>query len=141
MSKQFLISVVVLFLLSFGLGFVVHGLLLSGDYDPLAKAGVFRLPEAARQYLPFMLLAHLLFAVGLTWIYRQGVNATKPFLGQGLRFGLGVAVLATIPTYLIYYAVTPLPAGLVLKQIGFDTGAVVLMGIAVAALNQPAKAS
>ncbi len=139
MNKQFWISVAVMFVLAMALGFGVHGVLLHQDYDPLAQAGVFRTPEAAQQYFPFMLLAHLLFAVGFTWIYRQGVDAGKPFLGQGVRFGLGVAVLATIPTYLIYYVVTPLPAVLVVKQIVFDTIAIVLMGVAVAALNQPPK--
>lgn len=136
MNKKFLISVVVMFLLSFVFGFVVHGLLLGQDYEPLAQAGVFRTPEASQPFFPYMILAHLLIAIGITWIYRQGV-AAKPVLGQGIRFGLAVAVLSTIPTYLIYYAVTPLPGGLVAKQIVFDTAAIVVMGIAVAALNRP----
>jgi hypothetical protein len=57
-------------------------------------------------------------------------------LGQGLRFGLAVAVLMTIPMYLIYYAVQPTPGALAVKQIMFDTIATVLMGIAVAYLNR-----
>ncbi|MGH8530750.1 MAG: hypothetical protein ACRETN_13065 [Nevskiales bacterium] len=139
MDKRFWISVVVMFVLSFALSFVVHGLLLGQDYAPLAQAGVFRTPEASGPFFPYMVAANLLFAVGTTWIYRQGLDAGKPFLGQGLRFGLALAVLMTIPTYLIYYAVTPLPATLVVKQIVFDTIAIVFMGAAVAALNQPAK--
>jgi hypothetical protein len=47
-----------------------------------------------------------------------------------------VAVLTTIPTYLIYYAVTPMPSDVVAKQIVFDTIAVVIMGIVAAAINR-----
>jgi hypothetical protein len=56
----------------------------------------------------------------------------KPFLAQGARFGFAVAVLATIPTYLIYYVIEPWPAAVVVKQIIFDTIGVVVMGIVVA---------
>jgi hypothetical protein len=82
-----------------------------------------------------MLAAHVLAAIGLTWIYRAGRNS-RPWLGQGVRFGLAVAVLTTIPTYLIYFAVQPMPSDLVAKQIVFDCIAMVLMGILTAALNR-----
>jgi hypothetical protein len=60
----------------------------------------------------------------------------KPWLGQGLRFGLAVVVLMTIPTYLIYLAVQPMPEALVAKQIAFDTIAMVVLGIVAAAVNR-----
>ena len=41
-------------------------------------------------------------------------------------------MLATIPTYLIYYVIEPWPAAVVVKQIIFDTIGVVVMGIVVA---------
>jgi hypothetical protein len=42
----------------------------------------------------------------------------------------------TIPTYLIYYAVQPMPGALVFRQIVFDTVGIVAMGIAVAWINK-----
>jgi len=66
----------------------------------------------------------------------QGRTAGASTLGQGVRFGLAVALLMTIPIYLIYYAVQPMPEALVAKQIVFDTIGVILMGIAVAYLNR-----
>jgi len=42
----------------------------------------------------------------------------------------------TIPMYLIYYAVQPMPSALVYKQIVFDTLGVLLMGVVVAWLNK-----
>ena len=46
----------------------------------------------------------------------------------------------TIPTYIIYYAVQPLPGAMVVKQIVFDTVAVVVLGVIVALLNRPVRA-
>lgn len=133
MNKKFLISVVVMFVLSLGLGFLVHGVLLNQAYTQLQ--GLFRTPQDAEAYFPFMLLAHALIAFGFVWLYQRGKEA-KPFLSQGIRFGLAVAVLMTIPMYLIYYAVQPMPPAVVYKQIVFDTLSVLLMGIVVAWLNK-----
>lgn len=135
MDTKFWISGAVMALLSFVLGFIVHGLLLGADYAPLAGT-LFRTPDDAHSHFPFMVLAHVLIGFAFTWIYRQGKTAGVSTLGQGVRFGLAVAALMTIPMYLIYYAVQPMPEDLVVKQIVFDTIAVVLMGIAVAFLNR-----
>jgi hypothetical protein len=132
-SKKAIISVVVMFVMSMALGFVVHGLLLHPAY--LALPGLFRPEAEAQAYFPWMLLAHLFIAVGFVWVYLKG-REDGPFLGQGVRFGLAIAVLMTIPTYLIYYAVQPMPGMLVVKQIVYDTIGVVLMGIVVAWINR-----
>jgi hypothetical protein len=137
MNKKFLISVAGLFVVSMVLGFVVHGLLLGGEYAKLV-GGLFRAPEDSQKHFHIMLIAHAVMAVGWTWIYRQG-RENKPWLMQGVRFGLGVAVLCAIPNYLIYYAVQPLPSDLVALQIVYDTIASMIMGIAAAALNRDPK--
>ena len=59
-----------------------------------------------------MLLAQLLTAVAFTWIYLKGKEA-KPWLAQGIRYGVAVALLATIPVNLVHYAVMPFPRELV----------------------------
>ena len=134
MNKKFLVSVVVIFVLSMALGFLVHGVLLNAAYTQL-QGLLFRTPQDAESYFPYMLLAHVLISFGFVWIYQRG-KEDKPFLGQGIRYGLAVAVLMTIPMYLIYYAVQPMPPALVYKQIVFDTLGVLLMGIVVAWLNR-----
>ena len=45
-------------------------------------------------------------------------------------------MLTVIPMYLIYFAVQPMPAGLVVKQIVFGTIGMVIMGIVAAWINQ-----
>jgi hypothetical protein len=110
----FVISAVALSVLSLALGFVVHGLLLAPDYASIGS--LFRTPADAEQHMGYMLLAHVSIGIGVTWIYRQGREA-KPFLAQGVRFGLALVVLVTVPMYLIYFAVQPMPAPIVVKQI------------------------
>jgi len=130
MNKKFLVAWLVIFVLYFAFGFIVHGVLLSADY---ATTGLMR-PEAdAQKLMPFMILAHVLMAGAFTWIYARGVE-NKPWLGQGLRFGLAVALLGCVPLYIIYYVVEPMPAGLVVKQIVFDTICTLILGAVVAFL-------
>src|SRR5947209_3100203 len=119
MNKRFMLSVVALFVASMIAGFVVHGMLLGADYAKLTGS-LFRPEQEAQQYFGWMLGAHVLIAIGFTWIYRQG-RSDRPWLGQGVRFGLAVAVMSIVPGYLIYYAVQPTPGALVVKQVIFDT--------------------
>jgi len=137
MNMNFAISAAVMAVMSLMLGFVVHGWLLGPDYKSLGA--LFRADEQQMNLFGFMIAAHVLIGVGFTWIYRMGREA-KPFLGQGVRFGLAVAVLGVIPTYLIYYAVQPMPGNVVAKQIVFDTIAMVVMGIVCAWINQDKRA-
>ena len=134
MNRQFVVSVVVVFIVAMGLSFVVHGVILAEDYAKLVP-NAFRAPKDAEAHFPYMIVAHVVMAIGITWIYRQGRDAS-PWLGQGVRFGLALVVLATIPNYLIYFAVEQLPGDLVAKQIVLVGIAIVLIGIVTAALNR-----
>ena len=142
MNKRFLVSVVVMFVATMAMGFLVHGYLLHNDYLRLTP-NLFRSQQEAGSFFPYMLLAHVFLAIGWTWIYRQGRENGKPWLMQGVRFGLAVAVLSAIPVYLIYYAVQPMPSDLVAQQIVFETISCVILGVIVAFVNRdpvPARA-
>ena len=134
MNKKFVISSLVMTVAALLEGFVVHAQLLNADY--LRLTAIFRPESEAQGYFGFMLLAHLLIGIGLTWIYRMGHEAGKGVVVQGLRFGAAIAVVSTIPTYLIYYAVQRLPSDLVAQQIVFDTIGILLLGMLVAWLNK-----
>ena len=132
MNKKCIISAVVMFIMAWALSFVVHGLLLGGDYS--VTAGM-RPPAEAQKLVGFIILAQALFGIAFAWIYVQG-KEDKPWLAQGIRFGIAVAFLTVIPTYLIYHVVTPVPLVLAIKQIVFDTIRVVLMGMVLAWINR-----
>ncbi|MDX1516890.1 MAG: hypothetical protein R3288_08630 [Woeseiaceae bacterium] len=136
MDKKFVIAWVVLFVVWMAGSFLVHGLWLGETYKSMTA--LYR-PEADQQAtFPFMLLAHVMLAGGFIWIYRRG-REHKPWLGQGIRFGIIIALFAAIPTYLIYYAVQPLGAGLVVRQIVGDTLLLLVLGALVAFLYKDAS--
>ena len=129
MDKRFWICGLVVSVAALLLDFLIHGVLLRGDYDALVGSGFVRGPQEARGYLPYMVAAHLLIGFGMTWLYRQVSPLGASSLVRGLRFGSGFALAATIPGYLIYYAVQPWPAALVHKQMLFGTAAVLVLGM------------
>ena len=133
MTKRFWLSVLVLFVLSMVTDFVLHGLLLHGAYAQLPN--LMRTEADSQKHFPLMLLAHLFITLAFVWMYQRGREA-KPWLGQGLRFGLAVAFLAVVPGYLIYYVVQPLPGMLVVKQIAFDLVRTTGLGVVVAWLHR-----
>jgi hypothetical protein len=131
MNKKFLIAWVAVFVAWMAGSFLVHGFLLHDDYARLPN--LFR-PEAdAQKYLPLMILAHVILSGALVWIYSRGAEA-KPWLAQGIRFGIAIALLTSVPMYLIYYVVQPMPGMHVAKQIVFDGVLNVVLGVLVAFL-------
>ncbi|HZQ62089.1 MAG TPA: hypothetical protein VFC24_12110 [Casimicrobiaceae bacterium] len=138
MSRKLLIAWIVTFVLWMAGSYIVHGVMLHDDYARLA--GLFR-PEAdAQKFMPLMLLAHVIMSGAFVWIYSRGVDA-GPWLGQGVRFGIAVALLTAVPTYLIYYVVQPMPAATVVKQIIGDGIIVLVLGVVVAGLYRGPAAS
>ena len=138
MNKRFIIGWVVTFIVWFLGSFVVHGVLLHDDYSRLAS--LFRTEAESQSFFPLMVLAHVMLSGALVWIYSRGVEA-KPWLSQGLRFGVAVAFLTVVPTYIIYYVVQPMPGGLVVKQIVFDGILMLILGCVTGFVyRQPASA-
>jgi hypothetical protein len=137
MNAKFLVAWLVIFILWLAGGFVVHELLLGADY---AATNLMRSEEEAQQLMVWMLIAHVIMAGAFVWIYSRG-KESRPWLGQGLRFGLAVALLAVVPIYMIYYVVQPQPGMLVVKQIVFDTILTLVVGAAVAFIYRDKSAA
>lgn len=131
MNKKFFIAWVVIFIVWMVGSFIVHGTLLHTDYAKLPN--LVRSEADSQQYFPLMILAHVIMSAALVWIYARGAEA-KPWLPQGLRFGMVIALLTIVPTYMIYYVVQPMPGMHVVKQIIFDGILMLLLGAVVAFL-------
>ncbi|MBZ5523160.1 MAG: hypothetical protein LAP21_13060 [Acidobacteriia bacterium] len=134
MNKRFLLSVIVVFVLLVIFGFVIHGLLLAKEYGAITPR-IMRDETDGLRHMPYMLAAQLFFAIAFVWIYLRG-KEDKPFVAQGLRFGLAMAALTVVAKFLIYFAVEPLDPILVTKQIVFDSIMTLILGVVVAALNR-----
>ncbi len=134
MNKKFVVSSLVVAFASLMVGFLVHALLLQADYARLPN--MYRSEASSQAYFGYMLFAHLLIGIGMTWIYQRGIEAGKPFVMQGLRFGAAVSVVSIIPMYLIYFAVQPMPSDLVAQQIVFSTIGTLVLGVITAWMNR-----
>ena len=136
MSKKFLTAWIVLFAAWFLGSFVVHGVLLRSDY--LQLTNLFRAESDQRKYFPLMIAAHVILSGAFVWIYARGVEA-KPWMAQGVRLGLAVALLTVVPTYMIYFVVQPMPADIVIKQIVCDGVLTIILGMIVAWLYRATR--
>jgi len=134
MNKKFIISTVVVFIVWMVGSMLVHGMWLGETYA--AMTNLFRAEEAQMETFHVMIIAHVIMAAAFVWIYLRG-REDGPWLAQGMRYGLAIALLAPIPTYMIYYAVQPLPGDMVIKQIIGDGLLVVVLGVLTAFMNKP----
>ena len=133
MDKKFLMSTVAVFVVWMIGSFLVHGLWLTSTYETLTN--MMRPLEEQESLFHFMLIAHLLMAAAFVWIYQRG-NEDKPWMQQGLRFGIAIAILAPIPTFMIYYTVQQTPGMLAVQQSIGDSVTVIVVGLVTAFLNR-----
>ena len=76
MNRKLVISSLVVAFASLMLGFVIHALLLHADYGRLPS--LYRSEADSQAHFGYMLLAHVLIGVGMSWIYARGHEAGKP---------------------------------------------------------------
>jgi hypothetical protein len=133
LTGKFWLSVAVTFAIAMAAGYIAHGVLLAADYAALPS--VFRPAAEQRGYFGYIVLGQAVFSLAFVWIYQHGREA-KPFLAQGLRYGAAIALLATVPVCLVYYAVQPVPPMLPVKQILADGITMLILGAVVAWLNR-----
>ena|SRR5438067_1893957 len=125
MSKRFFLAWLVIFVVWFIGSFIVHGVMLHADYAQLSN--LFRKESEAQNFFPLMILAHVIMSGAFVWIYARGAEP-KPWLGQGIRYAVAIILLTTVPLYLIYYVVQPMPGAIVVKQIVYDGILVLILG-------------
>lgn len=138
MSKRFVIASIVAFVLLVGTGYLVHGMLLHDAYSHVPW--LMRSGDDAAKHFPFIFIAQILAALSLVWIYERG-RSDKPWMGQGLRFGIAAAIFAPVVKFLQYYAVQQEPHSLALHQMLFEGAAMVIVCLGVAFVYRDAGRS
>jgi hypothetical protein len=130
---KFLLRTIVLAIAWFALGYVGHQLLLKRDY--VAIEPIMRSKADMQAHMMFAPLGGLLSAAAMVWIYAQGRSA-KPWLGQGLRFGVAVWAIAAVPHYIANYTIEPWPGAFVVKILAWELVAAMVLGVLVAGLSK-----
>ncbi|MDQ2856891.1 MAG: hypothetical protein M3R68_11215 [Acidobacteriota bacterium] len=124
---RLILTIVVVFVLANFSGFFIHAIWLRQDYMPIAQ----HYRAEGQEKMTFIVLAYLSFAIGSVLIYARGVE-NKPVLMQGVRFGLLIFLVLTIPSFFIAYAVQPVPAVLLSKQVLAELVDKILLGVVTA---------
>jgi len=125
-------TIVVAFLVAQLFAVVIHGFILSADYEPfegtLLRAAGSGTPPWQMLFLP---LVHLSLIAPLVWVYgRLGLGGSTAV--RGLKLGVLAWAIGQVPVWLLWYAQQPWPGDLVLKQLALELGASLAIGVTIA---------
>jgi len=123
---------VVAFVVAQVLAVLIHGLILSADYQPyegtLLRSGTGT--EAPWQML-FLPVVHLSVVASMVWLYgRLRIGGSR--LARGVQLGLVGFTMSQLPLWLLWYAQQPWPGDLVVKQLGLALLSSTAIGVAIA---------
>jgi len=127
MNKKLLLGFVGVFVVVFVLEFIINNYLMMSIYEQ--TAGLWRPPEEMKMWL--VIICQLFFAFFFTFIFSKGYEGKG--IGEGIRYGLYVTGLMTIPAAYVSYATMPVPYSLALGWFLYGTVENVVAG-SVAAL-------
>jgi hypothetical protein len=130
-TTKFALRTVVVAIVMFTLGFIGHQLLLGRDYVSIEP--IMRTKPDMQAHMPFALISCFCFSAALVWIYSQTGNE-KPWPMRGLRLGVAVWAIATVPLYLTNYVIEPWPGVFVAKILAWELIAAITLGILTARL-------
>jgi hypothetical protein len=132
--KKTIGAIVASFILLSAGGYLIHNVWLMQDYQQ--HSDLWRAQNAMQHRLLHIYIANLIFSIAAVLIYGCGVES-KPWVGQGIRFGILLALVTVIPNSLVQYVVYPLPHQLVLKWMIGGGLLSIIVGLAIAAICQP----
>jgi hypothetical protein len=122
------------FILQMGGSYLIHSVILMKSY--MDTSDLWRTEAAMGHRMPYMLLGQFIFVLGAVLIYQRGVEK-KSWVGQGIRFGILLALVSCVQGSIIEYVVTPLPHRLVAHWIILESVLTILLGLLIAGICQP----
>jgi len=129
MDTRFWGATLAAFVTGFVLCIIFHGFILYQDYAGLQA--VYRPPVFDALFFVLLVLAWLVMSAAMAALYRFGVE-DKPYLGQGVRFGLLAAGVGAVPYGLFAYSFTNITGALAIKQLILEAIIVTAMGVVIA---------
>ena len=131
-KKRWLIASVGVYVASMILGYIFDGLILKGQYQ--ATAALWRPAAEMKMGIPWITTAF--FSLLFVYIFIKGYEG-KGIL-EGVRYGLWMGLLITIPMSYNLYSVMPIPYSLTLSWWVLGTIEIIICGIVAAWLYKPA---
>jgi hypothetical protein len=121
------------FVVSQVLAIAIHGFILAPDYAPFYGT-LLRSQDGGGAWQMLLLpVAHLVFISTIVWFYsRLRLEGTR--MRRGLVLGTAAWAVGQIPHWLLWYAEQPWPGDLVLKQLGLELVASLIIGLTITAV-------
>lgn len=138
MIKKLVIAVVATYIILMGTNYLIHSVWLMPDYDaiPLSHRNIWSL----RHRLWIMIVAQFIYSVMFAYVYTRGAEK-KPWVAQGIRYGILMALLTVVPATLSQYVVYIIPHELAIKWLIAGSAQVVVAALVVAAIFKDGVAS
>jgi hypothetical protein len=139
--KKLIGATVAVFVILFVAGFLLHGVWLGATYREMRDSGFsFRPEEAMGHRLWLIWVSDALYSILFVWVYANG-REEKPWVGQGIRYGVLMTLFTVMPSTINDYVVYNLPHRLVLHWMIAGLITLILMGLAVAAILKKSSAA
>lgn len=130
--KRFLLTALAVLIVHEALGFIIHQVLLTPYYQETYS--LWRMPEEIN--IPLIVLVAVIWSLLFTYIFTKGYEGKGPM--EGIRYGLLVGLLITVPGAFATYAVQPITLSLAIAWFVYWTVQVVICGLAAALVYERA---
>ena len=111
---------------------VIHGVILSADYQPFEGTLLRAVTDGAPPWqMLFLPVVHLALIVPLVWVYGR-LRLEGSTLGRGMKLGVLGWTIGQLPVWLLWFAQQPWPGDLVMKQLGLELVASLAIGVTIA---------
>ena len=114
--------------------YLIHSIWLAKDYIATASLWVPVETRYARGWAT--LVGTLIYAIAAVWIYSRGVQS-KPWVGQGVRFGFFLALITIVYDSSAAWNMMPVPTSLIVKWIIGEGVLCIVFSLVIAAICQP----
>jgi hypothetical protein len=129
--KKLIIATIVGYIVLMATNYLVHSVWLKPDYDAIASSH--RTIEGIMHRFWAMALGQFFFAAMFSYIYTRG-RENKPWLKQGIRYGIVMTFMTVVPYSLSEYVVYIVNYMLAIKWMIAGGIQLIVLGLIVAAI-------
>ena len=131
--KRFFIAVLAVFVILQALGYLIHNVILIPDYQ--ANQSLWR--QNMQSFMWLFQVTSLIFSFAFVYVFVRGYENRG--IGEGLRYGLVIWFLVTVPGIGGQYMVYPIPLALSLKWLFLALGEWLIAGVVISLIYKPVE--
>jgi hypothetical protein len=131
LMKKLVLAIVAAYVVLMLTNYLVHQIWLMSDYAAIPASH--RSPAGIMHRFWAMAIGQFIFAAMFAYIYTRGAEK-KPWIVQGIRYGILMAFLVVVPTALGEYVVYIVPYMLAIKWMIAGGIQMIILGLIVAAI-------